>query len=183
MEEWKSIKGYEGLYEVSSYGNVKSLTKYIKNKYNSYSIRKEKLLKINHKKLKNSKRINCYVSLTLYGKSKSYLVHRLVGIAFIINNENKPEINHIDGNTENNNVNNLEWVTTSENQLHAFKKGLNQSKKGEDNKWSKLSTKDVIEIREKYKSGKYTHKQLSIEYNCCRTNILNIVNYINWKHV
>lgn len=60
-------------------------------------------------------------------------IHRLVALAFIPNLDNKPQVNHIDGNKKNNNISNLEWVTNGENQKHAFKLGLNKPHKGESN--------------------------------------------------
>lgn len=63
---------------------------------------------------------------------KNYKVHRLVAETFILNQKNKPEVNHKDGNKSNNNISNLEWCTSSENQIHAFKTGLQKIKKGEE---------------------------------------------------
>lgn len=116
-EIWKDIKNYEGLYQVSNLGNVKSLHRY------------EKLLKpyINEH--------NGYVYVILYKnkKNKCCRVHRLVAQTFISNYENKPYVNHIDGNKQNNCVSNLEWCTAKENTQHAFKNGLIKIPKGKDN--------------------------------------------------
>ena len=98
MEEiWKDIKGYEGLYQVSNYGNVKSL--------NYRNTGKEKLLK--------SVQYNTgYLCVGLYNKpNKLYLIHRLVAEAFIPNPDNLPCVNHKDEDKTNNHVNNLEWCT------------------------------------------------------------------------
>lgn len=107
-EEWKDIKEYEKTYQISDFGRVKSL-----------KFGKEKILKLK----KNS---GGYLEVLLYGKQskKTYRVHRLVAEAFIPNPNNLPEVNHIDGNKENNNIYNLEWVTGSENKKHAYKTGL-----------------------------------------------------------
>lgn len=118
-EEWKSIKGYETLYEVSNYGNVKSLSRVKKNH--------SKLQIIHGKTLKPEKTRLGYlrVGLSRDGKEKKFLIHRLVADAFIGKN-NGLEINHKDGNKANNHVSNLEWVTRRENIKHAFETGLNK---------------------------------------------------------
>jgi hypothetical protein len=67
-----------------------------------------------------------YISLSKNGKVRKRLVHRLVGETFIPNPENKPQLNHIDGNSQNNKVDNLEWVTNAENTLHAYRTNLNK---------------------------------------------------------
>ena len=125
-EVWKDIEGYEGLYQVSNFGDIKSLPKVRRNRSGTY-IQKEKLLKL-------SNTSTGYKKVELYKdkKRKSFKVHRLVAQAFIPNPENKREVNHIDGNKHNNKVNNLEWVTSSENKIHAFKMDLNPTKRDLD---------------------------------------------------
>ena len=117
-EIWKDIKGYEGLYQISSFGNVKSLDRYIINKNGDKQYFPGKYLTqgISDNYLK--------VILSKNNKQRTFRVHILVARAFIPNPENKPEVNHIDGNKKNNKVNNLEWNTRSENELHAYKNGL-----------------------------------------------------------
>lgn len=117
-EIWKDIKGYEGLYQISSSGNVKSLDRYIINKNGDKQFFPEKYLTqgFNNGYLK--------VTLSKNNKQKTFRVHILVAKAFIPNPENKSEINHIDGNKSNNRIDNLEWNTRSENELHAYKNGL-----------------------------------------------------------
>lgn len=91
---------------------------------------------------------NC--SLKVNGKPKTFLVHRLIAIWFIRNEDNKVEVNHINGLKDDNNVKNLEWATASENRIHAYKNGLHNSK-GQRNSFSKLRDIDVIEIKKTYK--------------------------------
>lgn len=81
--------------------------------------------------LKPGKDHKGYLRVSL--KDKTYKVHRLVAMAFIENVDNKPQVNHKDGNKQNNNVDNLEWCTNSENQIHANKMGLRNPMRGEDN--------------------------------------------------
>jgi hypothetical protein len=109
MEEWRDIKGYEGLYQVSNLGRVKSLSRTIeRSKYGSIFV-SEKILST------NSTKGYLYVSLCKCGKQKRVRVHRLVAEAFIPNQDNLPEVNHKDENKENNAVSNLEWCTNKYN--------------------------------------------------------------------
>ena len=110
-EEWKDVEGYEGLYQVSNYGRVKSLEKNA-----GRSFRKSKILNLN---LDTSK-YGFYV-LSCNSKIKHFTAHRLVAKTYILNKEDKPQINHIDGNKLNNNIYNLEWCTDKENKEHGWK--------------------------------------------------------------
>ena len=110
-EVWVSIKGYECLYEVSTFGRVKSL--------NYRHTKKEKILRYNI----NSSGYK-YVILCKNGKAKNFSIHRLVAIAFIFNSEKFIQVNHIDGNKLNNDVKNLEWCSCVQNIEHAWKLGL-----------------------------------------------------------
>ena len=121
MEEiWKDVPGYEGFYEVSNTGKVKSLNHIRKNGFGKY-LMKGRELKQN---FGNSGYLQ--VCLSKLGKTKIIMVHRLVAKTFV---EKKSDdciaVNHKDGNKANNYASNLEWVTYSENQKHAYKNGLN----------------------------------------------------------
>lgn len=107
-EEWKPIKGYEGIYEVSNMGRVKSLHR------------------SQGRILKQDTKDNGYIQVSLNkdGVQSKKHVHRLVATAFIPNPHNKSEVNHIDGNKENNNADNLEWCTREYNMRHAYRNGL-----------------------------------------------------------
>ena len=110
QETWKDVKGYEGLYQVSSLGKVKRIRFINKNT----SRPQEKVIK---QKLRK----DGYLEVALYkkGKGKSIQVHRLVAQAFLYNIDNKPAVNHKNGNKTDNKVTNLEWVTVSENAIHS----------------------------------------------------------------
>ena len=118
MEIWKDIKGYEGLYQVSNIGRVRSVDRYV-NHIGCKVIRKGKILR-------PATDTSGYhgVILSKNNIAKRYKVSRLVASAFIPNPQNKEQVNHIDGNKLNNNVVNLEWCTASENIEHAYKNGL-----------------------------------------------------------
>lgn len=119
-EIWKDIPEYEGLYQISNLGKVKSLERKVKNK-NGYRIVKEKILK----NIINSKGYYIVI-LRKNNKNDLRLVHRLIGENFIPNPNNYPCINHIDGNKQNNNIKNLEWCTYQHNIKEAFRLGLNK---------------------------------------------------------
>lgn len=123
MEEiWKDIKDYEGLYQVSNLGRVRSLPR--KGTYKDIHILK---LGKNHKGY-------LQVKLSKDSVLKCKSIHRLVAEVFIPNPDNKPQVNHKDTNKENNCVNNLEWVTNLENMQHSWKMGLRNNiyKKGKE---------------------------------------------------
>lgn len=108
MEIWKDIKDYEGLYQVSNLGRVKSLYRIDSSNHKVY----EKILKTRER--------HSYIAVDLHkeGKAKTFSVHRLVAMAFISNPDNKPQINHKDENKENNCVDNLEWCTVLYNNTY-----------------------------------------------------------------
>jgi hypothetical protein len=111
---WKDIEGYEGLYQISDKGEVKSLPK-----EHRYGLKTEKILKP-----KIDKDGYYGVSLCKNGKSKSKKIHRLVAQMFINNPNNKPTVNHINAIVNDNTLSNLEWATHSEQNYHLYKLGL-----------------------------------------------------------
>ncbi len=119
VEIWKDIKGYEGLYQVSNLGRVRSLDHIYITKCG-----KRMLVKGQMKKPSSDNDGYMFVLLRRNGKQKRCAIHRLVAKAFITNQYNKPEVNHIDAVKSNNRVDNLEWVTGKENIQHAMDKGL-----------------------------------------------------------
>lgn len=130
MEIWKPIKDFEGLYEVSSKGKVRSIDRTVFTKNGKKMFIKGKELFFTKSKI-DKKGHFPRMRVQLWKNNKAYLraVHRLVANAFIPNPNNKQTVNHIDGNPLNNCVSNLEWTTFSENQVHAYKHGLMKVKR------------------------------------------------------
>lgn len=164
-EIWKDIKGYEGLYQVSNLGKVKSLN------YNH--TKKEQLIK--------QEITTDHLRCTLHNKkSKHIFVHRLVAEAFLPNPNNYPIINHKDGNPLNNNVNNLEWCTYKHNMNHALKTGLiNMNKilmKDKITNKTIREFKNILELRREIKLKGYTHI-----YDCCRGERKSAYGY-KWEY-
>lgn len=131
-EIWKDVEGYEGFYMVSSKANIKRLA--ITDTTGRGYYKKPELIIKQH--------INKFgymnIRLSKNGIQSNIKVHRIVAMAFIDNPENKPFINHIDGNKKNNDVNNLEWCTQSENIVHAYKAGLMMSRSGFNHHYSRF---------------------------------------------
>ena len=172
-EIWKPIKDYENEYEISNYGEVKSLAR---------NTTKGKILK--------SFLQNGYlrVMLSKNNKKRWYSIHRLVAETFILNSENKPQINHKDGNKLNNHVDNLEWCTASENIVHSINNKLRTIKNGGQHKLSKKVYQfnldgEVVKI---WDSLNDIHRELGISAgnisNCCNGKKKSIKGFV-WRYV
>lgn len=107
-EIWKEIPGYKGLYEVSNYGQIKSIER-LEKCGNKTRIRKARILK------QSLRRGYLFVSLCKNGRKENVVIHRIVSLLFIPNPNNMSEVDHIDGNKINNKVSNLRWVTAKQN--------------------------------------------------------------------
>lgn len=118
-EIWKDIQDYEGKYQVSNLGRIKSLQRWSGKKFYN----REKILT----PYINKKNGYAYIYLTKNNKGKNIRVHRLVAKAFLDNSNNYSDVNHKDCNRTNNNVNNLEWCTRSYNIKYALKYGIAKS--------------------------------------------------------
>lgn len=122
-----------------------------------------------------------YPNVVLWKDGKGYgrHIHRLMAETYIPNPDNKREVNHKDGNKENNFLYNLEWVTSSENRLHAYEIGLQGS--GEDHCNAKLTQLQVDYIRQQYATGKYTMKRIANVFGVSESNISVIIRNVKWK--
>jgi hypothetical protein len=176
-ETWRDIVNYEGIYKISNKGNVKSLARFRRNGINGKYKQKERILK-------PGQYSNDYyfVYLCDNSKKKSCSIHRLIALAFIPNPLNKPHINHINGIRTDNKIENLEWCTRSENQLHAIKIGT-KNDYGSKSNFSKLRESDVLEIRRLKKMLLKSNKELAKNYKVTVSNIEYIIARKSWKHI
>ena len=166
-EVWKPIVGYEKYYEISNYGNCRSLSRKIE--YKSDSKKRKGLWK--GKLLKPIKTEYGYLKyqFCINGVCKRFFAHRVVAIAFLDNKKNKKCVNHIDANRENNMVDNLEWATDSENVYHSYNHG-NRDKKfyGICCVKKEIKLKTLISL-----------KDFVLKYHPTREQIVNYAKFIN----
>ena len=181
-EVWKDVKDFGG-YKVSNNGRVKSLDRYVVDKNG-------KRMFYNGIYLKQHVDKDGYLRVQLNKEGKGYNVgvHRLVLLAFVPNPENKPQVNHKNGIKNDNRLENLEWCTNSENQLHAIEIGLVTNfvipdNTGINNGRAKLTESDVKMIRELYATGKYRQKELANMFGINQTGISGIILRKTWRSV
>lgn len=170
-EEWRDVGGYEGWYQVSNLGRVRSLDRWIllgktRRFYPGVT-------------LKGTSQWDGYVLVAI--KRKGYRIHRLVAREFLGEIPKGKQVNHKDGNKKNNRLDNLEYVTPSQNIQHSYRTGLCKSV-GERHYRSKLTESDVIEIRKKWEEGE-SQETLSSTFKVTRSCITYVVRRKTWKHV
>lgn len=169
-EKWLDIPGYEGKYQASTLGRIRSLDRVIIRSHGERLPIKGRILK---------PRIDSWGRQCVEVCGTNKRVHRLVALTFIPNPDNKPQINHIDSNPSNNKIDNLEWCTRSENMLHAFRFGFH-SHEGERHNRRKLSKDDVIYIRS---HPEIKASLLAKQYNVTIQNIYDIRKNRIWKKI
>lgn len=175
MEDWRDIHGFDGYYQISESGIVKSLKRTCK-MYQGFRTVPEKILN------KQIDKDGYYcVSLSKDGQTKSFRINRLVALTFITNPDNKPQVNHKDGIKANNHKSNLEWSTSSENNLHACRTGLKSPLIGVNHCMVKLSEIEAREI--KYSDTNMTCKDVGLLYGVSSTIVCLIRNNKRWKHI
>ena len=173
IEKWKEIKGYDGRYQVSNKGGVK----------------RAKSIGLDHAKiqvLKQSPDKDGYMKLNLSNRlvEKRYLVHRLVLQTFVGSPpKGRYEVNHRNGIKNDNRVENLEWCSNLENAGHAHRTGLFDGAIGSNHYKTKLSDKDILDIRKEYMKGDVTLKYLGKKYKVAFSTIGRIISKATWKHI
>lgn len=193
MEIWKGITEFEGNYEVSNLGRVRSVERILIRSNGTTHTRVSKVLK---PATDGNGYLRC--ALSFNGKLYTRKVHRLVAQAFIENDVDGLVVNHLNFNRQDNRVENLEWCTALENANHSIKAGRfqmkaddalrlrsvnNTPKAGSLNGIAKLTEDKVVEILKKYTPTVYTRKMLAEEYGVMPATIKDIVNRRSWKHV
>ncbi len=176
MEEvWKDIKNFEELYQVSNLGRVKSCNRFKNNNGG--------LVKISEKIMKPHLNTSGYYQAILSKNNKKYmpLLHRLMAEAFLDNPNNYPQINHINGIKTDNRLENLEWCSASENQKHAYKTGLSETRFNENARHAKLTNAQVLEIRQL--KDRMTLKEIGEKYGVTLHAIHRILANKNWQHL
>lgn len=168
LEVWKPVVGYEGLYEVSSFGGVRSVDYTIVNSRDILHNRKGRPLS-----LKND---SGYIRATLYKNkyTKVAAVHRLVALAFIPNPDNKPVVNHKDFDKSNNNVGNLEWCTDLENVRHSHSHGrlkIHKFTKEDDMRSAEVKRKDCFCVKNGIRSEFTSLTDMAIFIKCAISSI------------
>lgn len=168
---WAYINGFEGLYIVSDQGQVMSLPR-------SGSGGRE------YEKILSGGICSGYLALTLCnkGKSKRVQIHRMVAEAFLPNIEGKLQVNHINGVKTDNRLENLEWVTPSENILHGLSLGIMNTAKGEQKKNSKFKNSEVSEIKIMLREG-VLGTVIANKFGVHKSIIYSIKSGKTWKHV
>jgi hypothetical protein len=173
METWKDIIGYEGFYQISDQGRVKSLSRLVDNHSGFKKVLKEKILIPSI-----SKTGYFVVSFKKNNKRKTFKVHRLIAFAFIPAIKGKEYVNHINGIKLDNTIKNLEWCTIKENNLHAVANKL-RNDIGVDNNNSKLKKEDVLFIRE----SKLKLKELSLKFGICESTVSKVRLIRTYKNI
>lgn len=177
-EEWRPIKDFEGIYEVSNLGKVKSLRRDVLSKHPN------QLKLFVDERILRLVRYQGYNRVYLYkdGVKHSKRVYRLVAEAFLPRIEGKNYVNHRDSDRANDCVSNLEWCTHEENIKHAREFGNARALKGSNMPQSKLTEIDVRKIKKRLKLG-HKHRDIAKDFGVSRGPICKISRGIGWRHV
>lgn len=172
ISTWKDIPGYEGIYQASPDGLIRSCDRTVNHTDG-------RVRNLKGKVLAGRKARKGYLQVLLR-KDKSSIseyVHRLVAKTYLPNELNLPEVNHIDGNNQNNNVNNLEWCTRKHNMAHAKENNLIDYR----NLNSKINEEKAQSIRKMYEQGNVTQSKIAVLFNLDQSHVSKIINKKRWN--
>ena len=180
-EEWRAVVGWEGFYEVSSWGRVRNLDRRVPSKNGGFRTVRGGL-----RTLGIDRGGYARAALQVGDRANKMLIHRLVALAFIPNPDNLPQVNHIDGNKLNASVDNLEWCTSKHNVQHSWSTGLSKvnenPRRGEHLHSAKLTEEQVRSIRKERADGAQI-VPLGAKYGVNNSTISSICSRKKWKHV
>ena len=176
-EIWRDIPEYVGFYQASNQGNIRSCEREIVTSNGRRWIQPGKVLSADD----NHKGGYLAVQLSRSGIAKRFLVHRLVAITFIGNEQGLSEVNHKNGVKTQNHVDNLEWSDRKWNIEHAVQNHLIDNK-GEKNQMAKLTASEIINIRDLAESG-LSNSEIASKTRATKRNVRNIVSRTSWKHL
>lgn len=180
-EEWRDIPGYEGLYQVSNLGNVRSMSRVQRNKKLGTTYFRQQ--RGRQRILRKNKRLG-YIYVDLWNISgRTHRVHRLVAKAFLTPDKSRPDVNHKNGDKTDNRLENLEWCTKSENAQHAIETGLRKNQYGQESNLAKLKEHEVLNIISDYESGMGTQKQIGLKYGISQSHVSLILKGKSWQHI
>lgn len=177
METWLPVpmKGYSEIYEVSDRGRIRSKDQHVTYVNGVKHLHKGRILL--PQKHKSGYRL---VNLHLNKVMKTFLVHRIVAIAFVANPENLPQVNHKDFDKANNDTSNLEWVSAQQNTGHACENNRQFRPYGEHHSSSRLTQSQVDQIRELHGRG-YSTYTLADMFGISRSHVQDVVSFRRWK--
>ena len=172
QEKWFPIPGYEEIYSISNHNRVRRDIDGLKTSKAGHTL----------KPLIDS---NGYLRVTLYknGSAEYFLIHRIIAHIFIGPCPKGEQVNHKDWNKLNNDPENLEYCSASENMFHSYNVLGRQAARGERSNLSKLTEKQVIEIRQQYIQENISQRELGIIYDVTRSTISDILSKRTWKHI
>ena len=181
IEVWKDIKGYEGKYQVSSFGRVKGLQRKIwQPGKNIYRNKRETILK---QSLCGPKRKYYKVNIYNAGQQYTLLVHQLVLETFVGECPEGLECCHNNGISTDNRLENLRWDTRSNNYKDKVKHGTAPDLKGEKHPRNKYSKESIIKVKKMLKDGGLTHKEIAKRTNVSKTVVSNVSAGNIWQHL
>ena len=182
--KWHPIVEWEGIYDVSNMGQVRSLDRWVRSKRNSFQFRKGLILRQRCHTISHGRKQLPYLTVHLrdFPRSAHPFVHILVATAFLGPRPLGLVCNHKDGDPQNNKATNLEWVTASENTQHALRRGKQMGLRGEMHHATPLTETDIHHIRRLLHAGSM-QRDIAMMFNVSEGTISHIAHKKTWGHI